>query len=317
MKQLIRKGALFILIMIATIILFFLTFTVVLPPQFNNSYQYVINDKYENLMKLKSPKIVIIAGSSGAFGINADLIKNETGLGCANLGLHGGFGLKFQTEISKGNISKGDIIILAYEDTQWEISNLSPELVVTGIDDKIDKYRYISKEYYIDIIKYLPTYFFKKLDSAFVTPTRASGVYSRSSFDSDGNMIFSRPNCVLPNPVPEIPFGRIKLNKSLIRDDMTNYVNEFNTYVKDRGATLLISFSPALNEAVLSNKDEISGFQSSLNERLNAPIISDINDYIFERKYFYDTIFHLNSYGEIERTKLLIRDLNKFLANNK
>ena len=316
MNKLLRKGTLFLLMMITTFILIFSYITIILPPQFNNSYQYVINDKYANLIRMKSPKIVFIAGSSGAFGLNADLIKKETGLECANLGLHAGFGMKFQTEIAKGNISKGDIVIIAYEDNAWESSTLDAALVVTALDNNINEYKYIPKENYINIIKYLPTYFFKKLDTAFVTPVQASGVYSRSSFDIYGNMTLNRSECTLPTPIPETPYGRLKLEKSLINNEMVNYVNEFNKYVTQRGATLVISFSPVVNEIVVSNKDEISGFQSSLVEKLNAPIISNINDYIFERKYIYDSPYHTNNTGELRRTKLLIKDLNEFRANN-
>lgn len=317
MKKLLLKGMLFIIIMTATFSILFLIISVGLPPQFKNTYQYVINDKIANLIRIKDPKIITISGSSGAFGINTDLIKKETGLETANVSLHAGFGMKFQTEISKANISKGDIVVIAYEDSQWVDNKLSPELVVTAIDDRIEKYKYVPKENYIDIIQYMPTYFFKKLDAAFVTPIKASGTYSRSSFDSSGNMTLIRPKSNLPNPVPEKKYGRVNLNKSLISNDMVSYVNDFNDYVKSKGATLVISFSPALDEVVLSNKAEISGFQSSLDERLNAPIISNINDYILGREYFFDTIFHLNSYGEIERTKLLTRDLNKFIKSNK
>lgn len=317
LKKLIYKCMLLLVIIVSTFTLLFLTITVALPPQFTNSYQYVINDKYENLVNMKSPKIIFIAGSSGAFGINTKLIKEGTGLECANLALHAGFGMKFQTEIAKGNISKGDLVIISYENANWSKNTESAELIVTAIDNNINMYRYVPRESYGDIVKYLPTYFFKKLDSAFITPIQFNGIYSRSSFDSYGNMIFNRPNCILANPLPDKNEDRIKINKSIISDEMIKYVNEFNEYVRSKGATLVVSFSPTLNEAVLSNKNEVVEFQTYLAEKLNVPIISNVNDYIFDRSYFYDTIYHLNSYGEVERTKLLVRDINKFLNKNK
>lgn len=318
-NQFIYNSMLFILIIAVTFISIFMLFTIALPPQYVNSYHYMINDKYEKLVKMKSPKIIFIAGSSGAFGLKNDLFQTELDLECANIALHAGFGMKFQTEISKGNISEGDIVIIGYEDAQWgkKTGKPSSELIVTAIDNNIKLYKYIPKDMYIDVIKYLPTYFFKKLDSAFYTPIVFPKEYSRECFDSNLNMILKRPACVLPDPVDEKIYGRIKLNKQVIDNELVDYVNEFNKYVNGRGAVLLITFSPALNEAVLSSKDELLEFQTVLDNKLDAPIISDINDYVFKREYFYDTIYHLNDYGEVKRTKLLLQDLKKYLANNR
>lgn len=316
-KKLVLKGLLFITLIIITFAFIFFGITKVVPPQFTDSYNYMINDKYDNLIKTKSPKIIFISGSSGTFGINSEMIKKETGIDCTNLALHAGFGMKFQTEISKGNISKGDIVVISYEYAQWSGTNLQAELVVTGIDNNIKMYKYVPKKNYIDITKYFPTYIFKKLDSAYITPMKFDGVYSRKAFNKRGDLVFKRSECIMPSPISIDKYGKILINKSIVSDEIIEYVNDFNNYVKSRQATLLVSFPPALKDVVVSSKNEIIEFQSYLDKKLDAPIISNAEDYVFKREYFYNSIYHLNDNGELKRTKLLTRDINKYLATIK
>jgi hypothetical protein len=314
MKKLLSRSFIFIFIILLTFLLLFLFTTVGLGAQFQESYNYVINNKYNYLITEKEPKIIIISGSSGAFGINAKQIEDGVGYKCANISLHADFGMKFQTEISKGNISKDDIVVISYEIVHWNNSHYSAELIMTAIDNNIQLYKYVPTEEYVDIIRYFPTYLFKKLDLAMKPKSKEqNGVYRSSAFDENGNMIMERLECKLNEVVDKEIYGEIVMNDQVVSEEMINYVNEFNDYVNSKGATLLISFPPMLDEAVTSSKDDIAKFQAYLEENIDAPIISNPNDYILEREYFYDTIYHLNSKGEKLRSDILIRDINNYL----
>lgn len=82
---------------------------------FKTSYQSIIVDKYRILQQTDSPKIIVIAGSSSAFGLDQELLEEETGYRVVNLGLHAGFGHLFYSELAKENIQQGDIVLLGYE----------------------------------------------------------------------------------------------------------------------------------------------------------------------------------------------------------
>ena len=87
--------------------------------RFYQSYQSLIQDKYRILIETNTPKIIMIAGSSSAFGLNQSMLEEATGYKVANLGLHAGFGHWFYTELAKANINEGDIVLLGYE-YGWE-----------------------------------------------------------------------------------------------------------------------------------------------------------------------------------------------------
>ena len=309
MKNFFLKAVFFVLFTVSAL---FFIITQVIPPQYNTTYQSAVNDKFERLLNTPSPKIIFIGGSSGAFGINEDIISKKTNLPVANLALHAGFGIKFETELSKANIQKNDLVIVGYENGNWVYgSPFGSDLIETGIDNNIKLYRYIPKENFMDAVKYFPKYSLKKLDAFLFTPIQGGGVYQRASFEN-GNMIFDRPTCILPKPLTDF-YGKMSFNKNNINSGIISYVNEFNKYVNNKGAKLLITFSPLLDEAVISSKGDADNFQKCLEEKLDAPIISNIDQYIFTRDYMYDTIYHCNNAGEKRRSELLSSDINKYL----
>ena len=136
---------------------------------FYPSYQNVIVDKYRMLENTDEKKIIMIAGSSSAFGLDQ------------NLGLHAGFGHLFHSELAKENINEGDIVLLGYE-YNWtdNFYAYGQQLVMTGIDHNIDMYKHIPVSHWKDFIGYIFKYGADKNGY-----TGSSGNYSREGFRED------------------------------------------------------------------------------------------------------------------------------------
>jgi hypothetical protein len=69
-----------------------------------------------------------------------------------------------------------------------------------------------------------------------------------------------------------------------------------------------------MNETALSSantEESIFEFYKYLYENLDCEVIGNVNDYIIEENYFYDSNFHLNDSGVILRTSLLAHDINR------
>ena len=149
-------------ILVFTIIIFqTVVFAIILYPKgvFESSYQSIIVDKYRILQNTDSPKIIVVSGSSSSFGLDQNLLEQETGYKVANLGLHAGFGHLFYSELAKENICQGDIVLLGYE-YGWQdgFDYLGQDLIMSGIDDNIDMYRHIPISHWKDFIGYLFKY---------------------------------------------------------------------------------------------------------------------------------------------------------------
>ena len=102
--------ALFLVPILAVIIIAF-----ALPPVYDGTFLGELSEKYDRLESSEGPKIVIVAGSSAAFGLDSGLISEELGYDVVNFGLYANLGTKLMMDLSKANINEGDIMILAPE----------------------------------------------------------------------------------------------------------------------------------------------------------------------------------------------------------
>lgn len=304
----------FVVIVFMLLVGSFIAVTQIPVEKYKTSYQYVINTKYEQLVNTNGPKIILLGGSNLAFGINENIIEERTDMPVVNMGLHAGMGLRFNTEIAKANIREGDIVVLAYEYSIInKLSYFTPELVVSGIDGNLEIYKYVPVEYWTDVVKYIPTYVFKKLDA--INKKKTTGVYSTESFDTYGNMILERNECILPKEITKNYDDIWINNQSNISEESKEYINEFVDYAKNKGAEVLYTFPSILDERFHASEENINFYENEIDEKLKTVRISEIEDYIFERKYMYDTVFHLNTEGANIRSERLASDILEYLNN--
>lgn len=299
-----------------SVFLIILTFFVIVSyPKnvFATSYQSVIQTKYDNLVNTEKPKIIIIAGSSAAFGINEEMLREATGYEVVNLGVHGGMGGLFETEISKANIREGDIVLLGYE-YGWGASDyfekFGIDLVMSGIDSRIDMYRWIPCDNYDEVFGYLFTYAGKKIQ--FVEPKQT--IYARESFDEKGEMIYERNECTIENYSERIDYyGNVVEENLKISEESSEYIKKFKNFVENKGGRIYFIAPPLLEDAYQGEQEYFTEFCENAKKSTGIEYISDPQEYLFPYELMFDTIYHCNSEGEVVRTKLLIEDLKEVL----
>lgn len=271
--------------------------------KYSDSYQTTIQDKFELLKNTDEPKIIFIAGSSGAFGLDAEALEEASGYKVVNLGLHAGFGFLFITELSKVNINSGDIVLLAYE-YNWTkedaFTQIGTDLVMSGIGDKLEMYRYVPFSQWKSIIGYLFTYAVQKNEYR-----RSDGVYSRDGFSNDGNqMIVERTETYALKP------ENIQELQPDISEETVAYLKKFKNYVDEQGASLYFVAAPYV-EGYFSNAEQMRELISNEEAEIGVPYISDPEVYALSGALMFDTGYHCNSAGEKVRTDLLIDDLRR------
>ncbi len=277
---------------------------------FDPSYQSVIVDKYRILENTEEKKIIMIAGSSSAFGLDQELLEQETGYKVANLGLHAGFGQLFNSELAKTNINEGDIVLLGYE-YSWvdNFTDWGQSLIMSGIDDNIDMYKLIPASDWKEFVGYLFQYAAKKHSYE-----GSSGNYSRSAFDSENaQMTWPRYYAMSDYFDRESTYGHISvLDKNgdiSITDRSIEYLKDLKKYVEDRGASIYFVSSPILYESVSCSADDFLKLAELEEELVGIPYISDPRLYMFPIDRMADAINHCNSEGQTARTSILVDDL--------
>lgn len=274
---------------------------------FEGSYQSMLQIKYNVLRTTDEPKIIVISGSSSAFGLDQNMLEEATGYKVANLGLQASIGPRFLCELSKSNINEGDIVLFAYEYKWWEdweyFDSISPDLIMSGIDNEYEMYKYIPIDKWPECLGYLFTYANKKN-----TYTGSSGIYSAESFDlTNGQMIADRTDITyVYNPQTEPPYSAKGVE---IDEQSVEYLKKFKEYVETQGASIYFTSPPMVDKSIDGDLEDFEALKEQEEEKIGIEYISNPKDYFFPEDYMYNGFCHCNRRGEIARTEQLIEDL--------
>jgi hypothetical protein len=291
--------------------------------QFSNTFLGALADKYERLTALSNtdepnPKIIIIGGSSTAFGLRSDLLEQELGMAVVNLGLYAELGTKFMLDISRAGIKSGDIIIIAPEiDSQTLSMHFNAETTWQALDGNLSMLRHVRYENYGALAGNFWDDAVSKLRFGRYGGLNPEGVYSRASFNQYGDIIYPRPyNIMLRNYNPN---HLINLDPAILCDDFAEYLNEFVKFSERKGAEVYFNFPPMNRLAVPqygdndNDNEAVYDFYLHFTQMLDCEIIGNINHYIIDERYFYDSNYHLNDSGVLIRTALLAEDIKRAL----
>ncbi len=276
-------------------------------PQGEDSFFAELKYKYERLKSTDSPKVVLIGGSNLAFGINSKLLEEYLGMPVVNFGLYAALGTKPMLDLAKGEIKKGDIVVICPElDSQTYSLYYGGRYMLTAIDGT-DLLTHVGISNFPTLLASLPEFASSKVYNLRnnIEP-KSEGIYSLSSFDEYGDIRVEREYNTRPDYGASSP---INLSESLVTEEFTDYLNDYAKSLERRGAKVWFSFPP-MNEAAISVSDEEkAGFYKKLGESLDFPVISGLDDYILDREFFYDTNFHLTTKGATQRTLTLAGDI--------
>ncbi|MBE6568976.1 MAG: hypothetical protein E7658_02000 [Ruminococcaceae bacterium] len=284
------------------------------PCQYDETFLGELKDKHARLASVEGEKIVVIGGSSMAFGLDSALLEEYTGMPVVNYGLYATIGTKAMLDMSRPYIGKGDIVVICPEtDEQTYSLYYNAHSMWQALDCDLSMLKDAGFSNYGKLLAVLPEFTAEKL--GFIrtdSKPSPSGIYAESSFNEYGDISVPRPY----NEMPAFYDSSmaISLTTDLLNEEFVEYLNEYAAYCSLRGADVYFSFSPINADAVVSTAEDRTEFYRSLGEQLHFPVISDVNDYILDSAYFYDTNFHLNSRGALLRTSLLADDLLRVMG---
>ena len=288
-----------------------------LPTQFDNTYLAELAVKYRLLKdtaKSGEPRIIIIGGSSVAFGIDSALLSEELGYEVVNFGLYGPLGTTIMMDLTRGNLNEGDIVVLAPEtDAQTMSMTFNGEGMWECCDSDLTMLFKIRAHNWGDMLSSFWEFASRKLTFYRYGKPSTDGAYDRDSFNERGDMIFERegPDMDEWYDVDHL----IDLDPSIVEEDFIDYVNEYTAYARRQGAEVVWSWPPMNELAVQQDEQERLAYASWLREELDCAVISNLEDYILPAGYFFDTNYHVNSRGVAVHTGHLLQDLSNLLLD--
>lgn len=264
-----------------------------------------IEGKMKILKQQEKTKIVLIGDSNLALGINSASIKSATGLEVVNMGVHGGFGLRFSLAQIKDYLQPNDIVLL------------SPVLGAFSDDFYGSTQLNLALRSNLAFLKYVAT--FKQLAKIFpqginvrdfyaslrnYTPTQSYQIGMNEYGDYTGH--HNLPNRQIFNENSPID--------SLILAETVAELNLFEAEMKVKNIHFFYTYSPLPQSLHLKHLAKINRYELSLDSLLNMPILGAAADMVYPDSLFFDTKNHLNFKGKELRTAALIGFLQKELA---
>ena len=274
------------------------------------TYYAELPAKVDRLKDTKGPRVIVRGGSYAAFGIDSKLIERELGMPCVNFGLYAAFGLKPMLDLSLKHIHSGDIVVIAPEiSAQMYSTYCGYDYLLQAFEGEPLRLVTLPLSYQTGLINKIPAYA-KEAASLRQSGTASAGVYSLSSFDAYGDIIYPRPENVM-----EMGYSRDNLPEidvSIVTDDFLSMINDYARSVRKKGASVYFAFCPV---NALSVKDvdaaEKQAFTDALKNGLDCPLLSPLEDHILDAGFFYDSNFHLNDTGVTYNSLLLVGDIQR------
>lgn len=311
-------------ILISVIVLFILAMplTIMLvgfcsPPHYGETYYGQLPHMFNRLNNTEGKKIVLIGNSAIAFGVRSDLLAEEfPGYSVVNFGLYGTIGTKTMMDLSRSNICEGDIVIMLPEIFPQSLSlYFSADEAWRAIDGNLSMLKYIDRDNAGEMAGGFVKYTSDKVSRPPHPGTVGQAeVYAQASFnDEDGTevgyMTYQRKHNIMNGGYDATMIG--SYDSTMLSDAFIEYLNEYNSFVKRKGATLYFGFTPT-NELAIDIKDqstEPDSFYTYLCNRLDFEVIGHPEDYILDYRWFYDNNVHMNSAGMYKYTNLLTDDI--------
>ena len=284
-----------------------------LPAQYDESFLGELGDKCALLAESPSPRIVLVGGSSLAFGVDSALLEQEfPGYTAVNFGLYAALGTQMMLELSAGQFQAGDIVILSPEQQQQTLScYFNAEAAWQALDGNFGLLTRLDPEHFGALAGQYPYFAARKLNYFLKGEKPApQGVYRRASFDEHGEVQAGCTANTMPGGWDQNT--PVLLEAEIFDPDFVQAVNAWAAAAEAQGAQVYYRFSPMNAAAVQGDADE---YYDWLRGQLDFPILGDPHACILDPAWFYDTNFHLNEAGRQLNTRNLVRDLKAQLGD--
>ena len=289
---------------------------ILLPDPYEKSFVGALDEKYDLLMNTQGEKIIIVGGSSVAFGVRSDIIEEYTDMPVVNFGLYAALGTKLMLDLSRQAVGEGDIVIVTPELNEQTLSlYFNSRMTLRAISGRADMFLALPTDDKLSLLSALWDYTAEKLEyyimgingsSGTLNPT---GVYNADNFNRWGDLVYERSENIMPSYYDAN--NMISPVADIISDEFIDYLNEYVAYCENRGATVYFNFCPMNEMGFLGGYDEeaLSSFADYLESVIDCDLIGTPMGSVLGAGYFYDTNFHLGDAGAIKYTARLTEDI--------
>lgn len=265
--------------------------------------------KFQRLLQVKGQKkLIVIAGSSAAYGLRSQMLEELLGgeYAVVNYGNNWTTPSVVFLDIVTDFIDEGDIVLLAPEPRSAQLGDNTMNVTTWQlIEAALDCVQYVDVREYKGFFSTLSN--FNAARSQMKAQTYAHHHSFVVDHRGDYSTFFPRQSDTYVKTK-----NSFSLSPSLITDASAARLNARTTAIRARGGEVYLSFSPVNENSLTANARQRIvqlAYERAVVSRLDAIPISSVSDYIFAGTYFYNSDLHLCTEGAQIRTKKLAEQL--------
>jgi hypothetical protein len=275
------------------------------------AYMAANQDKQGRLAALGSPKIILVGGSSTAFGFDSRQIQDAFGKPVVNMGIQASLGLDYILREPVASIGKGDIVVASIEYELYAARAESALTIYQLLEQQPSEFKRFT--YDPHLLKILldeghlyVRHVLRGVVAQFMPSRRDAGALRRSWHNKFGDVIEHRH-------LPPRPFIPSKPGYYVVDPGALQAITELAEICQERGARMFI-FHPAV--ARYSDAADVNAYQpiyEAVKASTKVVQLNEPNEMMYDRSLFFDSSYHVNTEGIDKRTSLLISRLKEHL----
>lgn len=270
--------------------------------------------KYQRLIQTRDQKkIVIVSGSSSAYGIESPLFEELMGgeYAVVNYGTNAGTPAALYIEFCSHYMGEGDILLQAPEPNKYQVGynemNVTTWQIIEGALEAMQ---------HVDIRNY------QKIFSSLTSFNNSRAKMKAQTYEHFTSQTVNRWGDYSAFKKRQaklyaVNFKKTNFNEKMITDSYAALLNKHTAAIRAKGGEVYLSFSPinlnSLTDAARTPAQQLP-YEKSIVSRLDAIQISHVADYVMEGTYFFNSDLHLGTEGAQIRTRKLAEDLKAALA---
>jgi len=304
--------------------------------------------KYYAAKQIEEPKLIVLAGSNGMFGINSNVLEKRMQRQTVNLALHADLDISFLYQQADDLLAEGDLLVMPLEYSYYESSdsfNISFVRYMMAWGNEI-YLKNLSLLDYLGFIKAVPKLEvwlglvspsnFKRLDrtkevlypgpdvivrEVLRNNKRRNRVvfsgYSHNSLNLNGDIMASRSTQQSVRDIVSLPEKHDSYFE--VKDEISpHFIRHFKriqALAEERGAQVVLTWPATIRHAGL----DLTKREDQLRiERLRSLLSASGIDlacnpgfFNLDHRLFFDTSYHLRERGAILRTEALAQCLSE------
>ncbi len=302
----------------------------VLDPRYSTSNNGTYKVKYQRLRTAEGKKIIFHAGSNVSYGIDIPTIQNKLSREYAgvNFGCNQGTPAVFYMEVAAAYMNKGDLLVLCPEYHKYQYGYNEMNTTTWQIfEGAYNAYADVDIRNYIKVFSSFASFNNSRYSSTprtYEQYCKSGGAPAVTKY-GEYNVNHEGQNSSLMNDIAKWEknggVGSLNIDLGFTTASYNKNLNKAIDMVLAKGGKVYISFASTLNLA-LNKESQVASRQQAFKAGVikafpKATVISDPSTYIMDKKYFFNSYYHLSGSSSVIRAEMLAKDILAQFAKEK